>query len=147
LLKSLSLLMGEKSVSDAIKAGAEQATVEGSFDLSKRSDIKTQLLAFGIADGARSADVDDLLVVKRVSSSYGKNRVYINGSLSTLQQLRDIVAPLIEMTGHPAPLIEMTGQHENRTLQSKTYHLAALDQFLGAGRTRPAIRDLFARAN
>src|SRR5580692_7058642 len=67
LLKSLSLLMGEKSISaDTIKAGAEQATVEGSFDLAKRDDIKAQLLASGIVDGTKISDVDDHLVVKRV---------------------------------------------------------------------------------
>jgi DNA repair protein RecN (Recombination protein N) len=143
LLKSLSLLMGEKSVSDTIKSGAEQATVEGSFDLSKRLDIKAQLLACGIVEAKKASDVDDILVVKRVMSVDGKNRVYINGSLSTLQQLRDIVAPLIEVTGHPAPLIEMTGQHENRNLQSKAYHLDAIDQYLGAAPQRKTISDLF----
>ncbi len=143
LLKSLALLMGEKSVSDTIKTGCEQATVEGSFDLSKRKDIKTQLIATGISDSSKIADVDDLLVVKRVISLDGKNRVYINGSLSTLQQLRDIVAPLIEVTGHPAPLIEMTGQHENRNLQSKLYHLEALDQFVSAGALRHKVAELF----
>ncbi len=80
LLKSLALLMGEKSVSDTIKTGADQATVEGSFDLTKRTDIKTRLMELGISDANKMSDVDDTLVVKRVISTDGKNRVYINGS-------------------------------------------------------------------
>jgi DNA repair protein RecN (Recombination protein N) len=143
LLKSLALLMGEKSVSDAIKTGSDQATVEGSFDLTKRADIKSRLMELGISDAEKISQVDDTLVVKRVISIDGKNRVYINGSLSTLQQLRDVVSPLIEVTGHPAPLIEMTGQHENRNLQSKMFHLEALDHYIGALALRKTIEELF----
>lgn len=138
LLKSLALLMGEKSISGAIKSGAEQATVEGSFDISKRGDIKKRLIESGISD----AVADDILIVKRVISNDGKNRVYINGSLSTLHQLRDIVSPLIELTGHPSPLIEMTSQHENRHLQSKAFHLEALDQYIGGLGKRAEIEEL-----
>ncbi len=130
LLKSLALLMGDKSTSDTIKTGSDQATVEGSFDVSKRPDIQGRLKELGISDFA------DGLVVRRIISADGKNRVYINGSLSTLQQLRDIVSPLVEITGHNTPLIEMTGQHENRNLQSKAYHLEMLDQYLGTTTAR-----------
>jgi len=137
LLKSLALLMGEKSATDTIKSGAEQAAVEGSFDISQRKDIRKRLIDLGIEAS------DDILVVKRIISSDGKNRVYINGSLSTLHQLRDIVAPLIEVTGHPAPLIEMTGQHENRHLQSRSYHLESLDQYIGALSLRKQVEDLY----
>lgn len=136
LLKSLALLMGEKSVADTIKTGATQATVEGSFYISKRADIKMRLADIGI-------ESDDTLVVKRIISIDGKNRVYINGSLATLQQLREIVSPLIEVSAHPVPLIEMTGQHENRHLQSRTFHLESLDQYIGAHDLRNKIADLF----
>lgn len=126
LLKSLALLMGAKSSADTIRTGAQQALVEGSFDLSKRKDLMERMSEMGI-------DVEDhLLVVRRVISGGDKSRVYLNGGLSTLNALRDIVAPLIEVTGHAAPLIEMTGQHENRHLLSKSYHLDLLDQYVGA---------------
>lgn len=125
LLKSLALLMGEKADSDTIKHGKSQATVEGRFDISKRKDIQNRLSELGIED------LDQSLVVRRVLSDDGKNRIYVNGALSTLGQLRDIVSPLVEVTGHPIPLIELTGQHENRNLQSKAYHLDMLDQYLG----------------
>jgi len=125
LLKSLALLMGAKSSHDTIRTGAQQAVVEGSFDLSHRHDIKSRMEEMGI-------DIeDDLLVVRRVIALGDKSRVYLNGSLSTANTLRDIVAPMIEVTGHAAPLIEMTGQHENRSLMSKTYHLDMLDQYVG----------------
>ncbi|MBC7420470.1 MAG: DNA repair protein RecN [Bdellovibrio sp.] len=125
LLKSLALLMGEKASSDIIRTGSTQALVEGSFDLKKRPDIKKAL------DNAGIDTSENTLIVKRVISSGDKSKVYLNGSLSTLHQLRDMVSPMIEVTGNSAPLIEMTGQHDNRNLLSKAYHLDLLDQYAG----------------
>lgn len=123
LLKSLALLMGEKASSDTIRTGCQQATVEGSFSLKSRPDLKKHLLEQGI-----EAD-EDQLIVRRIISAGDKSKVYLNGVLSPLSQLRDIVAPLIEVTGPSAPLIEMTGQHDNRNLLSKSYHLDLLDLY------------------
>ncbi len=129
LLKSLSLLMGAKGSAESIRSGATQASIEGSFDLKKRKDLENKMKDMGI-------EVEDhLLVVRRVIAEE-KSRVYLNGTLSTLNDLRDLVAPLIEVAGHSAPLIEMTGQHENRNLLSKNYHLDLLDQYSGTWETR-----------
>ncbi len=137
LLKSLALLMGEKASADIIRTGAQQAIVEGSFNLKKRSDIRKKLSEAGI-------DCDDqLLIVRRVIATGDKSKVYMNGSLSTLNQLREIVAPMIEVTGPNAPLIEMTGQHDNRNLLSKSYHLDLLDQYAGHWDKRNFYEDKF----
>lgn len=125
LLKSLALLMGEKASSDIIRTGATQAIVEGSFDLKNRKDIEAVLNEHGIDTP------DHLLIVRRVIAQSDKSKIYLNGSLSTLNQLKEIVSPMIEVTGHGAPLIEMTGQHDNRNLLSKSYHLDLLDQYAG----------------
>jgi DNA repair protein RecN (Recombination protein N) len=124
LLKSLSLLMGFKGSTESIRSGYQQASIEGSFDISDRPDIQEKLEELGI-----ECD-DDQLIVKRVLSE-DKSRIYINGSINTLNTLREIVAPLIEVAGQAAPLIEMTGQFDNRNLFSKNYHLDVLDQYAG----------------
>lgn len=124
LLKSLGLLMGEKSSSDTIRTGAQIATIEGSFDISKRPDIEQNLTDLGIL-------IEEHTLIVRRTITGDKSKVYLNGNLSTLHNLRDVVAPLIEVAGHSAPLIEMTGQHENRHLLSKNYHLDLLDQYAG----------------
>jgi DNA repair protein RecN (Recombination protein N) len=125
LLKSLALLMGEKASADTIRTGCTQATVEGSFYIKDRPDLRKHLSALGIEIE------DNQLIVRRIISAGDKSKVYLNGVLSPLGQLRDIVAPLIEVTGPSAPLIEMTGQHDNRNLLSKAYHLDLLDQYAG----------------
>ncbi len=137
LLKSLALLMGEKASSDIIRTGAQHAVVEGSFNIKKRPDIKRKLIEAGI-------ECDDHeLIVRRVIAIGDKSKVYLNGSLSTLNQLREIVAPMIEVTGPNAPLIEMTGQHDNRNLLSKSYHLDLLDQYAGHWDKRKNYEDKF----
>lgn len=139
LLKSLALLMGGKASSEQIRTGNTTASIEGFFDISHRSDIAETLSALGIEHE------DDLLIVRRVISQGDKSRVYLNGTLSTLANLREIVAPLIEVAGHSAPLIEMTGQHENRHLLSKAYHLDLLDQYCGTWDQRIAFESKYNR--
>lgn len=139
LLKSLSLLMGGKASTDTIRSGASTALIEGSFDLRKRPDIVERMKEIDL-------DVDEkTLVVRRLLSTEDRSRIYLNGSLSTLNTLRDLVAPLIEVTGTAAPLIEMTGQHENRHLMSKTYHLELLDQYAGIWDKRMLYEKLWSR--
>jgi DNA repair protein RecN (Recombination protein N) len=125
LLKSLSLLMGEKADADTVRAGVEHAVIEGYFDLSGRPDVLASMEEMGLDTG------DETLVVRRIVSAQGKGKVYLNGALSPLTSLRAVVAPLITLTGRQTPLIEMTGQHDNRHLQSKAYHLEVLDLFSG----------------
>jgi DNA repair protein RecN (Recombination protein N) len=135
LLKSLSLLMGEKASAETVRTGSDHAIIEGLFDITDRPDISRRLEEQGIPKD------DDSLIVRRIVAANGKSKIYINGSLTTLNVLQNIVAPLIEVTGQAIPLIEMTGQHENRHLLSKGYHLDLLDAFSGTSQ----LRDAFAK--
>ena len=145
VLKSLALLMGEKSESDTVRSGQEQAVIEGLFDLEQRPDVRQRLNELGVSTE------EDTLVVRRVINALGKSKVYLNGQLSALASLRETVTPLIAVTGREtadgatAPLIEMTGQHDNRDLQSRAYHLDLLDHYCGAMKLRHAYGSKFAR--
>lgn len=137
LLKSLGLLMGQKGSNEQIRSGHQVASIEGYFDIAKRQDIQNALQAMGIESD------DGMLVVRRTLGVGDKSRVYLNGVLSTLANLREVVSPLIEVAGHSAPLIEMTGQHENRHLLSKAYHLDLLDQYAGIWEVRHLYSEKF----
>ena len=139
LLKSLGLLMGEKAQGESVRTGNDIAIIEGSFDLTDRNDIREKLNEMGIDTP------DDQMVVRRIVSTQNKSRVYINGALSTLGGLRDVVAPLVELTGSAVPLIEMTGQHENRHLMSRSYHMDLLDQYAGVWKLRTEFAEKFQR--
>lgn len=139
LLKSLSLLMGEKAEADIVRSGVDTAVIEGYFDLSNRPDLVTAIEAMGLEVS------DQTLVVRRIISTEGKGKVYLNGALSPLSSLKSIVAPLITLTGRQTPLIEMTGQHDNRHLQSKAYHLEILDLYSGTWTMRVEFEKQYGR--
>lgn len=139
IVRALGLLMGAKSQTDDVREGLDQSIVEGHFDLSKRKDILTSLKEFGITSS------DGELLVRRIISRDGKNRVYINGHLSTLADLKNVVAPLVEVTGRNIPLIEVTSQNENKNLLSPQYHLDMLDQFCKTWDLRKKVHNLYSR--
>lgn len=136
LLKSLSLLMGGKSPSDTVGSQSDRANIEGLFDISRRPDISKLLEEHDIENP------DNTLVVKRVISKSGKNKIYLNGSLTSLNTLISVVSPLLELTGH-APLVEITGQHDNRNLLSKSYHLDLVDLYAGMMSKRSEYEKLY----
>lgn len=138
LLKSLGLLMGEKAEADVVRTGVDSAVIEGYFDLSQRPDVLKTLEDMGLDT------TDETLIVRRLISTQGKGKVYLNGALCPLSSLRGIVAPLITLAGRQTPLIEMTGQHDNRHLQSKAYHLEILDMYAGTWTLRVDFEKKFA---
>lgn len=125
LVKSLGLLMGVKTDSDDVRSGASEAIVQGAFDISHREDVKNRLNKLSISHD------EDELIVRRVISNQGKNKVYLNGQMCTLNDLREIVSPMIELAENDAPLIEMTGQHDTKHLLSKSYHIDLVDHYAG----------------
>ncbi len=123
IVRALNLLMGAKSYGEDIRDGSEVATVEGFFELADRKDLLQRIVSAGIDASEKT------LTVRRVISRDGKNRVYLNGHLSSLSDLKDIVSPLVEVTGKVVPLMEITGQHDNKSLMSPQFHLDLVDQF------------------
>lgn len=126
LLKGLSVLMGASTSNDMVGSYGEDAHVEGFFDIQERNDVKKRLNELGL-----NTD-DGTLIVRRVIGK--KNRVFINGSLVTLSELKNLVTPILEIAGpFSAPLMEMTGQHDTKQLLSTSYHRFLLDLYAGLG--------------
>ncbi|NIP39332.1 MAG: AAA family ATPase, partial [Candidatus Dadabacteria bacterium] len=111
IIDALNLLRGSKASSDFIKTGHTEAQIEGVFDTSG-AEIKEYLSEQGI-------DSDDDLIIKRIISETGKNRIFINGNRVTLNVLTSI-APL---------LIDIFGQHENIKILDEQNHINYLDAF------------------
>ncbi len=126
LLKGLSVLMGANTSNDMVGTYGDDAHVEGFFDIQERNDIKKRLSELGLSND------DETLIVRRVIGK--KNRVFINGSLVTLSELKNLVTPILEIAGpFSAPLMEMTGQHDTKQLLSTGYHRFLLDLYAGLG--------------
>lgn len=113
VLNALGLIAGERGAADIIRSGEDEAIVEALFD-----DVPAAVASLL---GDAGFQLDEELVIKRVLSRSGKNRIYLNGSLCPLS--------LLAQAG--GSLVHIYGQHEHHTLLQAETHLNLLDAFAG----------------
>lgn len=113
VLNALALLSGGRVFSEIIRQGEEEARVEAFLD-GLPDALRERLREEGYGD-------EDELLVKRIISRSGKNRIYINGSLCPLGFLSEV----------GGALIHIYGQHEHQALLRPESHLRLLDTYGG----------------
>lgn len=116
IVGALGLLLGERASADLIRSGAEKATVEGVFDVSKIKGVAE------LADQRGIEVEDDTLVLKREISANGRGRAWINGATVTATVLAEI----------GRQLVNLHGQHDAQTLLDAESQRKILDAFGGA---------------
>lgn len=114
IIGAVSLLLGDRVSSDLVRSSAEAAVVEALFDIGGNEEVQKILKEAGMDGG-------DELLLKRVVSREGRNKIYINGSPATLGML----ASLGEM------LVNICGQREHQILLDVDNHIDILDAFGG----------------
>jgi len=114
IIDAVNLLLGGRARGEIIRTGTEEASVEAVFDLREEKVVRELLSAAGLEEG-------DELLVRRIVSRSGKNRVFVNGVLTPLSQLREFTSRLVNIYG----------QHEHQNLQRVETHLELLDYFAG----------------
>ncbi|MFP4623494.1 MAG: AAA family ATPase, partial [Gemmatimonadota bacterium] len=119
IVGALSLLLGERASSEAVRAGADRALVEGVFDVDGRRDILDILEEQGLETE------DGLLILRREVAAEGRNRAWVNGSAST--------AGLVGALG--SRLVDLHGQHEHQALLRVDAQRDILDAFAGQTET------------
>ncbi len=115
ITRAIGLLCGDRAQSDLVRTEAEEATVEGLFDV-----VDPMWLTECGLDAAPE------LLIRRVISRGGKSRVYLNGSPST--------AAVLSQVG--TRLLHVYGQHEQTLLLKSENHLELLDAFGALGQPR-----------
>ena len=114
IINSVNMLLGDRTFEGLIRTGAETATAEALFDISDHTEVEEKLRAIGV-------DQTKELLIKRMVTSSGRSRVFVNGTLSTLT--------LISKIGEI--LLSIYGQHEHQNLQRAERHLDILDEYGG----------------
>jgi DNA repair protein RecN (Recombination protein N) len=112
IIGALSLILGARVTPELVKSTKKEAIVEALFSIPKESEIKNELALCGIESG-------DEMLIKRIISKEGKNRVYINGSIVTLNILNKL----------SYNLIDISGQNHHKFLLSPESHIDILDNF------------------
>ena len=110
VLQAIALLTGGRASASWVRTGADQAMVEALFDCPDNPALRTELQEMGI-------EGDDELLIKRVFSSDGKSRFYLNGGLATSRLIQSI-------SEH---LVSVASQHDHQQLLNPRYHLDFVD--------------------
>ncbi|MCE2402646.1 DNA repair protein RecN [Candidatus Poribacteria bacterium] len=105
ILKSIGLVLGERTSADIVREGTSSAAVEVSV-------VPSSALPTDTESG-------DTLVLARQISANGRSRCRINGELANLKQLEEL----------GTLLVDIHGQHEHQSLFRTEMHLELLDDF------------------
>jgi DNA repair protein RecN (Recombination protein N) len=127
LVNAINLLLGSRGSGDLIRTGSQEAAVTVLFHLADEVDsaeLQASLKEFGGPE----------IVVKRVLSASGRNRVYVNGQLATLGLLSQLCRGLVSISG----------QREHQLFLEPQAHLEIIDGFGGLEAERQAYGQTFA---
>ena len=113
ILAAVGLLMGSRAAADLIRREADSALVEAQFELDAENPAASVLQEAGLWEE------DGELIIQRVVSGQGKNRVRANGSLVNLSLL----------SGMGQGLMNICGQQAQQGLLRPEEHLVFLDAF------------------
>lgn len=111
LVDALSLLLGGRADADVIRAGCEEASVEGVF--ARTPVLAARMEELGIPD------LGDEVLVRRVVGRTGRGKAYVNGTLVTVGVLSRFIRGVVDIAG----------QHEHVSLFDSGLHRTLLDRY------------------
>jgi len=126
LVDALGLVLGDRADSGTVKHGASKADITVSFDLSDLEQTRSWL---------EEQDLDNEFdcQLRRVISSDGRSKAYINGTPATLNQLKQL----------GGSIVEIHGQHEHQSLMQRDTQRQLLDNYGNLGALLIELRQRF----
>lgn len=111
ILGALKLLGGERINRDIIRDKSLPVKIEGVFE----GDF-----GFLDADLKEEFEIGNEIIIKRFFDDSGKNKITINGSNASVNQIKNIFSELVEIHG----------QYENQKLLNSKNHLSYIDSYI-----------------
>ena len=122
LVDALSLLLGRRAAPDVIRAGEEEASIEGVF--ANGPLLAERLQSLGLPD------LGDEVSVRRLVCRNGRGKAYVNGTLVTVGVL----------AGALKGIVDISGQHDYMSLFDRSQHRTLLDRIAGIEDLKAAYR-------
>ena len=123
LLDALSLCLGARADASSVRAGEERDELTARFEIARLPDAKAWL-------NARELGSEECLL-RRVISTQGRTRAWINGTPCTLSDMKAL----------GGMLIDIHAQHAQQSLLHATHHLKLLDEFAGTSEQLQQVRE------
>ena len=111
ILGALSLILGQRADTKAIKIDADKCVIEAEFDISTYSHLNSFFTQNDLDNEGR------ICIIRRELTSSGKSRAFINDTPVALNVVRDL----------SLRLIDIHSQHENLLLSDFGYQLDVVD--------------------
>ena len=92
IIDSISLLLGERASVEVIRHNEEKAIIEAVFTVSIKADLQRFL-----EDNDIDYDEDEGLIIKRTLRRNGASQVRLNGSIVTVNQLKELGNMLVDI--------------------------------------------------
>lgn len=112
LIDAIGLVLGDRADSGVVRHGAEKSEITLTIDISDTPDALIWLQENDLDEG-------DQCILRRVITSSGKSRAWINGSPANLSMLRQL----------GEQLVDIHGQHEHQSLMKKEMQRQLLDDY------------------
>ena len=126
IIHAVKLLLGARATAKLIRTGAETAELEAFFDIPMSAPVAGVMAAHGYS-------AEEGLMIRRVISRNDRHRVFINGSMATMQVLQVITENLASISS----------QHAHQTLLKEDFHLDVLDEYGNLMELREAVSGLY----
>ena len=126
LLDALGLALGDRADSDMVRNGEKKAEICASFDVSEIPNAQAWLAEHDL-------DSDDECILRRVITSEGRSKAYINGQPSPLANIKEL----------GEQMIDIHSQHEHQSLLVKEKHRSLLDEYAGHATLAKEVRECF----
>ncbi len=117
ILGALGLVMGLRSDSKAVRAGATKAVIEAEFDIVGLAEVSAWL------DRNIEDSPQGVCIMRREISAKGNSRAFINDTPTTLDRMQTLASMLLDI--HT--------QHQNISLLDSRYQLSVIDSVAGTG--------------
>jgi DNA repair protein RecN (Recombination protein N) len=124
LLNSLNLALGDRAESNIVRHGEKRAEVVASFNIERIPMAAKWLLERDLDNGVEC-------ILRRIVSSDGRSRAFINGQ----------PVPLAELKTLGEFLIDIHSQHAHQSLMRTDTHLRMLDEYAGLGAKTAQVKD------
>ena len=121
LVDALTLLVGGRASTDLIRSETDEAVLEAVFSIPSNSPLIDQLRELDLLQSGEQE-----LMIRRVLSRTGKNKMYLNGNMATVQGVQELASSLVDIHS----------QHDQQSLLSSKAQLEVLDGFGSANTLR-----------
>ena len=117
MIDALQLALGARADSGAVRAGAKKTEIIANFDIANLPSAQAWL-------ETQEMSVDGECILRRIITSEGRSRSFINNCNCPLSSLREL----------GQFLVTIHGQHEHHNLMHKEHHRSLLDNFAAHGK-------------